>query len=1790
MFQQGKAPPSLANLNQGAPMKTTLLDTYQGSLISRASSIQVPKIEQKLVLGKSASQLSESESKPRIDATTTADFYSSFKSELLQIPGLPLDDGSDDDFGHESALARSKINTKTGLKGRSKVLGEQPGRLIGNLGPVSQLARSPGLNADHDELSMVESRVLLETGENLRSRLAQGITADARANKNFNSHFNKTNVSDVKSVKEILDSGQEINLGQVKESDGINTSSFGPTYREVKVSKLLGDKQNFEVRERKKQLTILYKYRRGPNVLQPDKCPMYTPNYNVNPYENPLEYLRCINCSSSLNSHASLRFKVAISQLSLDYQTRLSFYEDMLNSNQIVLLIAVETQDNKTRSDNTISIYFQQMANQGLRLRDQRHLTEPDVELSLFKRFYLENCPLDNKEQFEDFLEHPVLDSTQARYFTLKELDPEKTGVSSKRQRTDALLRRVQNLVRTHLPQKSNKRKGLQLEYVVALLSCTLPNQFRLIEAILENSKKTFQEAGLDCFYHSSTRKGAILDKQVFFPYLFKAEKKFNIHIPARDDPEVLFEELSAFRDVCDLNSTSLPFCKFNRLTPEQVDEIFNKHAALREHVQIKKVLKSHQHLGVSQTLSFAGMVFKEHSKHDQHMYRLGSPEIVDALSSEVFGRSCRDYQMTVVVLRPFLITNGLEEIFLNVFRTNGFIIVDRVYLKPTIDQLTFLAKAENIEEDSFQNYCKMMTTGNSICVVAMWNFMGVPLASFLGDGFRDFELQGKFVDNSPETIKADTSLLLDLLFRSKGKPSEEVLEEFMASEQTDNFVSMNRMVNYNYVFYRDLVYEALPNLSREVHPADRIINQGYVRPVYETFREFSQACTFFNPNMYIPISEKEANEIVSLFLPRCLTKTGGLIVMHPKCWGRIEQMLDTLSSLEYDISWKSTGHISPLLLTEFELLLQQRSILNPNQTLEKQWQSKSFHLVRVSRVSGKLELERIFYDITLQYLEEELGQVEKITRENAHSFGFLCPDESFENFFYKTSSTQLPIDNRPLNFSSTADQTLEARVNLANFAIEELTGLEPIHREELRWAQISEQVYSPTTKESVLTLRTKRLGRKAPVEVRLTSLQTDNLTLYEKEKVFGLNTTKVFYESLVKTYPNKVPAFSHSRIFAYDLKVDAGAGKSEKLNKLVIEVEEGMGDPFYFEIIHHAEQYLKEMGEYTFEEDLVQRKNQTIGSLTQLDAKATVNKSIVLSLENNQYLKRRRVQLIGFVWGAIMATFARKLENTNIRIALQSPLYKELQIPLDNGLFGLYEKLYKNKEQDRYRSILKSLKSRFPDKSHLARTVEGILNQIFGNEVYHMFREEEVMCFCPKYLDVEHLRSYRIDHEIPDLILRSQIEIPEKGPSYDYAIQGVESGIYGRYRLHAQLEFILEHQVEQYFTIYGRNNLKGLETLLAPGLLEGFRTNYKILQEDQLLLSKLHTESHQAYMREQVALNFARYGTADGPEDIDLKNQFEAKSPLDVIKMEQCLYIMDLADRCLTEIEYLQSRLHEFAQGQGGISHNETLKNVSLENSMLAGRIPLDRTKGQSLGGLPVNFLDPNQRGEGRMYTSSFMNNSKLGNSSLLYPTSKQASLRNMGEIFKTLKAVNTAVYMQGGGSSAPEHHKFAPDMQSQHSESPFTNEKLCRDRLTELDKALFAFYQKLSDLQLIYKPSEEYLRDEKMEFIPTRRYYVPVEQPRVQHDIKDDNFLVNLADNDVPHVFEAFPEALNQFLNKNRLDRLQQRWFTRVPLRVHYLRPVPKDKGGILVEKDSRDLEIKAKQEILFSTLRYY
>lgn len=284
--------------------------------------------------------------------------------------------------------------------------------------------------------------------------------------------------------------------------------------------------------------------------------------------------------------------------------------------------------------------------------------------------------------------------------------------------------------------------------------------------------------------------------------------------------------------------------------------------------------------------------------------------------------------------------------------------------------------------------------------------------------------------------------------------------------------------------------------------------------------------------------------------------------------------------------------------------------------------------------------------------------------------------------------------------------------------------------------------VYKDKSIENILCLRANT--NEGTVEVRVTSVNSENLPNYEKVKKEGLNSIKTFYESVSRNYLQKAPSFSHSRIMAFEHNIDPLQTNYQKIKKLVIEIEEDLGPEFPFEIMYQIEQYIS------------QRKGQSFKDEYNLDNKSeVVNSSRLMKsvayLANKSYIEnKQKGSLIAFVWGALLSTYTRKVEQTGIKLALKSEQYKEYRQDLVQGQVGFNENNFKKEEQKHYFGILDRLKSRAEvyDKITL-KVIENKLKSIFKSEVYSLYREEEVMTFGPKYIDIENLRIFRKDKNL---------------------------------------------------------------------------------------------------------------------------------------------------------------------------------------------------------------------------------------------------------------------------------------------------------------------------------------------------------------------------------------------------------------------------------------------------------
>lgn len=69
-------------------------------------------------------------------------------------------------------------------------------------------------------------------------------------------------------------------------------------------------------------------------------------------------------------------------------------------------------------------------------------------------------------------------------------------------------------------------------------------------------------------------------------------------------------------------------------------------------------------------------------------------------------------------MLRPIVVKSKMDEVLINIFRINNFIVVHRVFTLLTHDQAKLLAKLEGITEKNLKNYINMMREGNLLVLM----------------------------------------------------------------------------------------------------------------------------------------------------------------------------------------------------------------------------------------------------------------------------------------------------------------------------------------------------------------------------------------------------------------------------------------------------------------------------------------------------------------------------------------------------------------------------------------------------------------------------------------------------------------------------------------------------------------------------------------------------------------------------------------------------------------------------------------------------------------------------------------------------------------------------------------------------------------------------------------------------------------------------------------------------------------------------------------------------------------
>lgn len=85
----------------------------------------------------------------------------------------------------------------------------------------------------------------------------------------------------------------------------------------------------------------------------------------------------------------------------------------MINDSDVVILIGTGLGSNTLNQEsreNTLNMFLQQLSTCGLKVKDIARMTGRDMKIKLYSKYLILNCPLDEKDKFEDYIEHPEME------------------------------------------------------------------------------------------------------------------------------------------------------------------------------------------------------------------------------------------------------------------------------------------------------------------------------------------------------------------------------------------------------------------------------------------------------------------------------------------------------------------------------------------------------------------------------------------------------------------------------------------------------------------------------------------------------------------------------------------------------------------------------------------------------------------------------------------------------------------------------------------------------------------------------------------------------------------------------------------------------------------------------------------------------------------------------------------------------------------------------------------------------------------------------------------------------------------------------------------------------------------------------------------------------------------------------------------------------------------------------------------------------------------------------------
>ncbi|EAR95491.2 hypothetical protein TTHERM_00078950 (macronuclear) [Tetrahymena thermophila SB210] len=1143
-------------------------------------------------------------------------------------------------------------------------------------------------------------------------------------------------------------------------------------------------------------------------------CPQYRGSYNIKPYQG-VELFSCINCKCPMNSH-EIPLKQDSFSNTLSEELSSKYIESThLNFKSLVALFLVwpQEEDKYIMNSNRIPDFIKQrkkhQQNQTIYSANLEKLVQIFNEGSFDILSYYDCSPtqlydkLVEKKIFS--IKKPVpkqeIDSYLAFIKSFQKADhSSKSHKSTENKRN--LLNNERDLQKFQLYQRykdkiqakfdkmshSQQKDIEQAKVYVLLISSKYQNPYTQFRKFLVASKQSIPNEFV--YYYSSKYKyKGIIDCQQFFPDFFKINYQTFVlaqHIPKKvllqsradatisDEKMKIKEEEIRNREVKKNDDKLRDYLDFNNFVV--IEEDFSK--------QQSKLGQAFEFIddeedSRAQFFKFCQVGAK--SLNIKICAKIGPPtyttigaeapnvyRITDEYDNEnIANNLCEDMsqsQRVAVVLRPIIVNSKMDEILINIFRINDFIVVNRVFTLLTLDQAKLLAKLEGISDSNKENYISMMREG-IVQIILLTKPGGVKQVQVLSNGC----ITG---------LKLQKTNYLDELFvlhEQNGVIFKEIIQKnffnvFQSYTNLNMFSGIKEFFNLEKLIFQDQANEDddsgglfINQQTKEVHfegKQQAVVNLGkHFTPIKKNqiIDDINQER--FNFFLYCPKDELSTEQIVSVFMPECANIQLIHIVLKPQYIQYEKEVKQQLLKLKFKV-WNIKKFLIPNAHDAKQFVDSLQVIKNANSRgIETSYNTEQFAIFSCVKPAGRKEMLSFLQDFKIEYVKGEVtepiianslksmlipchtDQAHDLAQHYIHPKLRIFNGQDFSNMSIEekaicakymlesTFATGISVKKKKVTDAgeNNKDKTQSGRVDTQQS--EEQEGQQKLIDEyDIQEKLIDNPLYPQEFKHFVI--KSEDLGY---FEVRIhdpLSLKPYEINYIRLSQNFKL--TSWYYSLINQQYMQRCPLSYQFRMMPdyKDFEIQFRNKAYNNLPSHIFDVAEYCGGFFLETIADQMKLYRKY--ELTEQQQSAMRRN-------------NINRGSVVT----------------YMWGMKLAKFVKEMEDLEFpQIDGFGAIICDLQGQF-RGTFQDNDELEENLMQ-KYREILEKIKKQLEanktdmklmnrnndseSRSQMIERIKAKIGEICKSEVFKQSRQKDMRRIFPSFVENEHIRV-RVDN-----------------------------------------------------------------------------------------------------------------------------------------------------------------------------------------------------------------------------------------------------------------------------------------------------------------------------------------------------------------------------------------------------------------------------------------------------------